>query len=37
MDGMANMRVRLEKLGGRFDMTSEAGRGTVLRFYLPAN
>jgi signal transduction histidine kinase len=37
MDGMANMRARLEKLGGRFEMTSETGRGTILRFYLPAN
>jgi len=24
-------------LGGRFEVVSEAGRGTSLRFYLPAN
>ena len=37
MDGLANMRARLEKMGGRFAITSEAGRGTTLRFYLPLN
>jgi signal transduction histidine kinase len=36
MDGVANMKARLEKLGGRFEMASEAGRGTILRFYLPS-
>jgi len=36
MDGMANMKARLEKLGGRFELTSESGRGTVLRFCLPS-
>ena len=36
MDGLANMRKRIEKLGGRFEMSSEAGHGTVLRFNLPA-
>ena len=37
MDGVANMRSRLEKLGGRFEVTSEPGRGTRLRFCLPAS
>jgi signal transduction histidine kinase len=37
MDGLANMRTRLEKIGGRFAITSQAGRGTTLRFYLPLN
>ncbi|MGD1087879.1 MAG: ATP-binding protein [Verrucomicrobiota bacterium] len=35
MDGLANMRARLEKMGGRFAFTSQTGRGTTLRFYLP--
>jgi signal transduction histidine kinase len=35
MDGVANMRARLEKLGGRFEITSEPGRGTTLRFFVP--
>jgi signal transduction histidine kinase len=34
-DGLANMRTRLEKIGGRFAVASQAGRGTTLRFYLP--
>jgi signal transduction histidine kinase len=37
MDGLANMRTRMEKLGGRFAIASQAGRGTTLRFYLPLN
>jgi len=36
-DGLANMRVRLERIGGRFSIASETGRGTTLRFYLPLN
>ena len=36
MDGVANMCTRLEKLGGRFEITSAAGRGTTLRFVVPA-
>lgn len=36
-DGLANMRARLEKMGGRFAIASQAGRGTTLRFYLPLN
>ncbi|MFO1478190.1 MAG: PA14 domain-containing protein [Verrucomicrobiota bacterium] len=35
MDGVSNMQARLEKLGGRFELTSEAGRGTVVRFHVP--
>ena len=37
MDGVANMRARIEKLGGRFEVASEAGRGTTLRFCLPSS
>ncbi len=37
MDGVANMQARLEKLGGRFEVTSEPGRGTLVRFHIPAN
>jgi signal transduction histidine kinase len=37
MDGVANMRSRLEKLGGRFEAASQPGRGTRLLFCLPAN
>jgi signal transduction histidine kinase len=33
--GVANMRTRIKKLGGQFEMTSESGRGTVLRFFVP--
>ncbi len=36
MDGVANMRARIEKLGGHFEIGSEPGRGTVLRFSVPA-
>jgi signal transduction histidine kinase len=36
MDGVANMRARLEKLGGRFEIASEPGCGTTLRFFVPA-
>ncbi len=37
MDGLTNMRARLEKIGGRFAIASKTGRGTTLRFYLPLN
>jgi signal transduction histidine kinase len=37
MDGLANMRARLEKIGGRFAITSLPGRGTTVRFYMPLN
>jgi signal transduction histidine kinase len=35
MDGVANMRTRLEKLGGRFEVNSTSGKGTIVRFDLP--
>jgi signal transduction histidine kinase len=35
MDGIANMRARLEKLGGRFEVNSKAGKGTIVCFGLP--
>lgn len=34
MNGLTNMRMRLEKIGGRFAITSQVERGTILRFYL---
>jgi signal transduction histidine kinase len=34
-DGMDNMRERIEKLGGRFEIAGEAGKGTVVRFQVP--
>jgi signal transduction histidine kinase len=37
MDGLANMRARLEKLGGRFEFNSKADEGTTVRFNLPLN
>jgi signal transduction histidine kinase len=36
-DGLANMRARLEKMGGRFAIASQPGRGTTVRFYMPLN
>jgi signal transduction histidine kinase len=36
MDGVNNMRSRIEKLGGRFEIAGEAGRGTTVRFQVPA-
>lgn len=36
MDGVGNMRARVEKLGGRFGIRSEAGRGTTVTFFVPA-
>lgn len=36
MDGLSNMRVRVEKLDGRFEIATEAGRGTTLNFFVPA-
>jgi signal transduction histidine kinase len=35
MDGVANMRSRLEKLGGRFEVKSQPGQGMVVLFDLP--
>lgn len=36
-NGLTNMRTRLEKMGGRFEITSQRGRGTTVRFYMPLN
>jgi signal transduction histidine kinase len=36
MNGVANMRSRIEKLGGRFEIASEPGRGTTVTFSVPA-
>ena len=36
MDGVGNMRARVEKLGGRFEMISETGQGTTVRFCVPS-
>ena len=35
MDGVINMRTRLEKLGGRFEIKSKSGSGTEVRFEMP--
>lgn len=35
MDGLTNMRGRIEKLGGRFEISSPAGKGTIVRFDAP--
>ena len=35
MDGVANMRARLEKLGGRFEVNGKSREGTIVRFDLP--
>jgi signal transduction histidine kinase len=36
MDGVDNMRSRIEKLGGRFEINGEAGKGTTVRFHVPS-
>jgi signal transduction histidine kinase len=35
MDGIANMRARIEKLGGKFEIAGNAGSGTTVQFYVP--
>jgi len=35
MSGLANMKERIEKLGGRFEIGSDSGAGTTLRFEVP--
>ncbi len=35
MDGIANMRTRIEKLNGHFEINSPAGSGTTVRFDVP--
>jgi signal transduction histidine kinase len=37
MSGLANMKERIEKYGGFFNMESAAERGTTLRFKVPLN
>ncbi len=37
MDGVTNMRARIEKLGGRFEISGAAGRGTTVRFNVPSH
>ena len=37
MDGVANMRARIEKLGGKFEIAGGANSGTTVRFYVPLN
>jgi signal transduction histidine kinase len=34
-DGIANMRRRMEKLGGQFEITGETGQGTTVKFSVP--
>ena len=34
-DGLGNIRQRIEDLGGRFELTSDAATGTTLRLHLP--
>jgi len=36
-NGLANMRARLEKMNGRFEIASQRGRGTTVRFYVALN
>ena len=36
MDGVDNMRSRIEKLGGRFEIAGETGQGTTVRFRVPS-
>ncbi len=36
MNGVANMRRRIEKLGGRFEIVSDPGPGTTVRLCVPA-
>jgi signal transduction histidine kinase len=35
MDGIANMRARIAKLGGHFEISCPAGKGTTVRFDAP--
>jgi len=37
MDGLANMRARLERMGGRCEIKTQPGEGTVVSFDLPLN
>jgi signal transduction histidine kinase/uncharacterized protein YdeI (BOF family) len=35
MDGVNNIRSRIEKLGGRFEIAGAAGKGTIVRVQMP--
>ena len=35
MDGLANMRARIEKWGGRFEISADTGQGTIVRIHMP--
>jgi signal transduction histidine kinase len=35
MDGVANMRARIEKIGGRFEIDGRGATGTAVRFTIP--
>jgi signal transduction histidine kinase len=37
MDGIDNMRARIEKLGGKFEITGDLNKGTTVRFSVPLN
>src|SRR4029077_11520231 len=37
MDGLSNMRARMEKLGGRFEFVSGNAQGTTLHFSVPTD
>jgi signal transduction histidine kinase len=37
MDGVGNMRNRIQKLGGHFEITGQEGQGTTVRFEVPYN
>ena len=36
MDGVVNMRRRIEELGGRFEINSQPGNGTTVSLEVPA-
>ncbi|HEU6447544.1 MAG TPA: ATP-binding protein [Verrucomicrobiae bacterium] len=36
-EGIVNMRRRMEKLGGRFEISAEKGNGTMVKFLAPLN
>lgn len=35
--GLLNMQARVEQLGGRFEIATEAGSGTTLNYFVPTN
>jgi signal transduction histidine kinase len=37
MSGICNMRARIEKMGGRFELTSDPKRGTAVVLQMPLN